>query len=408
MIQSAQRATGRSRSHFADDIIAASAEIVAGIRGKRVLAVGGAGSIGSSTVHLIAEYGPKCLHILDQNENALAELVRQIRSRATPVDIEDFSTCPLDYGAAATRQFIAANGPYDLILNFAAIKHVRTEKDSFGILQMLDTNIVKQDRFRDWIGQLSPDADYFSVSTDKAANPVSFMGATKRVMEHVLFDRADTCGITGRISTARFANVAFSNGSLLQSFQNRMARGEPIACPENIRRYFVTLEESGQICLLASLKAPNAHIAIPRLDPEENLVLLSDIADAFIHEHGYTPEIIRDPAEATKSVEALRAEKRWPLLLTPADTAGEKPYEEFVGDGEVSVEIGMKNLMAVPYIGVSGAGDVVEVVRTLSETVATLDPSRNNKAWLKSLIGELEPAFMDQHIDSNRNLDQRA
>lgn len=406
MLNSADIATGRSRSLFEQDMTEQAETIGAAVKNARILAVGAAGSIGSNTVHALSRFEPAALHIIDQNENALAELVRQLRSSPEPLRIKDFQTLPLDYGAEATRQFMAAQGPYDRILNFAAIKHVRSEKDPFSIMQMLDTNIVKQARFRDWISQSSPNADYFSVSTDKAANPVSFMGATKRIMEHVLFDGAREAGLTGKITTARFANVAFSNGSLLQSFENRLARGEPLACPQGISRFFVSLEESGQICALASIIPPTEHVAIPRLDPKEHLVDLKRVADGFLMSNGFTPEYFEDERAACLAVDKLKGENRWPLIMTPANTAGEKPYEEFVGAGETSVEIGLGEMLAVPYAGLQHGGSISELVSQLGRLLngeISLD-----KDQIKSLIGEVEPAFLKAHIESDLNLDQRA
>jgi FlaA1/EpsC-like NDP-sugar epimerase len=401
-------ATGRSASLFREDIREAEGALREAIAGRRILAVGAAGSIGSNTVHVMARYAPAALHIVDQNENALTELVRQLRSQPAPLDVPDFQTLPLDYGAAATERLLAELGPYDRILNFAAIKHVRTEKDPFGILQMLDTNIVKQARFRDWIARHSPQADYFSVSTDKAANPVSFMGATKRVMEHVLFAGARAAGLTGRVNTARFANVAFSNGSLLQGFEHRLARGEPLACPRDIRRFFVSLEESGEICTLASVLAPHAHIAIPRLDPAVNLVELTRIAEAFLRHHGLEPEFFEDEREACQRVAQCRARGRWPLILTPPDTAGEKPYEEFVGVGETTAEIGLRELLAVPWTGIAPGVAFDDILAELSDLVTGVNRSPMTKDTLKALIGRIEPAFLERHIESARNLDQRA
>lgn len=408
MTEISEIATGRPGSLFSDDLSASDAAIRQAVEGKRILAVGAAGSIGSNTVRVMARYAPEALHVVDQNENALTELVRQLRSSPDPLAIHDFQTLPLDYGAAATERLMEAMGPYDRILNFAAIKHVRTEKDPFGILQMLDTNIVKQARFRDWIARHSPGADYFSVSTDKAANPVSFMGATKRVMEHVLFEGARAAGLTGRVNTARFANVAFSNGSLLQGFEHRLARGEPLACPRDIRRFFVSLEESGEICTLASILAPHASIAIPRLDPAKNLVPLTDIAEAFLRHHGFEPEAMEDEREACRSVGRLRALGRWPLILTPPDTAGEKPYEEFVGVGETTAEIGLKEMLCVPWSGVGAQVAFDEVLAELSDLVTGASRRSVTKDTLKELIGRIEPAFLDRHIESARNLDQRA
>ncbi|GJL96030.1 MAG: nucleoside-diphosphate sugar epimerase [Hyphococcus sp.] len=401
-------ATGRDTSLFASDLRDAADALREAVCGARILAVGAAGSIGSNTVHTLAAFAPKTLHIVDQNENALAELVRQVRSAPTPFPVEDFRTLPLDYGSAATHALMAAEGPYDYILNFAAIKHVRSEKDPYSILQMFDTNIVKQARFRRWIAELSPQADYFSVSTDKAANPVSFMGATKRVMEHVLFDSAKEIGLKGKVTTARFANVAFSNGSLLQAFEQRLARKEPIACPKNIQRYFVSLEESGHICALASVIAPHAHIAIPRLDPKDSLVLLEDIARAFIEGNGLQAVEFDDERAACEAAAALHAEGRYPLLLTPADTAGEKPYEEFVGEGEETTEIGLKNMLAVYYKGVLGSTPFADVLTEMEEIVLHAHKVDLAKSTLKDLIGRIEPRFLAAHIESTRNLDQRA
>lgn len=399
-------ATGRDSSMFTSDLIEVDKAIRDAVQGARILAVGAAGSIGSNTVHTLVKYAPKALHVVDQNENALAELVRELRSSPEGLSVGDFRTLPLDYGSAATKLLMTADGPYDRILNFAAIKHVRSEKDPFSILQMLDTNIVKQARLRRWIAETSPDADYFSVSTDKAANPVSFMGATKRIMEHVLFDGAREAGMTGKITTARFANVAYSNGSLLQSFENRLARGEPLASPLNIDRYFVSLEESGHICTLASIIPPHAHIAIPRLDPKEHLVPLQQVAEAFLAHHGLKPEFFEDERAACTSVEACRAKSKYPLLLTPANTAGEKPYEEFVGKRETTAEIGLPNMLAVPYAGVQ-QGSMADVLSRLDKVVAGEDEASNSKDAIKEIIGSIEPDFMESHIESKLNLDQR-
>lgn len=400
-------ATGRSTSLFNEDISENHDALSAAVKGKRILAVGAAGSIGSNTVATLVKFAPHTLHVIDQNENAQAELVRQMRNSAEPMQVEDFQTLPLDYGSPATRLFMEQNKPYDLILNFAAIKHVRSEKDPFSILQMLDTNIIKQARFRDWIAATSPNADYFSVSTDKAANPVSFMGATKRIMEHVLFDGAREAGLTGRVTTARFANVAYSNGSLLQSFENRLARNEPLAAPKGIERYFVSLEESGQICTLASLLAPHAHVAIPRLDPKEHLVPLQSVAENFLSAHKLEPVHMSDEREACTRVAELRAKGQYPLLLTSANTAGEKPYEEFVGKGEKAVEINLKHMQAVPYIGIRSGNSVPHIVGQLSEYVAGEKSEAMGKDEIKNLIAQLEPDFLQSHIESKLNLDQR-
>jgi FlaA1/EpsC-like NDP-sugar epimerase len=404
-------ATGRTRSMFLEDIEEKRDAMRGLIKGKRVLAIGAAGSIGSSTVMVLSRFEPAALHVIDQNENGLAEFVRQFRSDGDMPEIADFRTLPLDYGSAAMRYFLGGGQPYDLVLNFAAIKHVRSEKDSYSILQMLDTNIVKLARLMRWLALYSPQAGFFSVSTDKAANPASFMGATKRIMEHVMFHPQTASGFTGKVTSARFANVAFSNGSLLQSFEYRLARGEPLACPADIRRYFVSLAESGHICALAALLVPAGHIAIPRLNPEEHLVPLLGIAEQFLLESGFIAQHYENEAAAKRALAADRAQKRWPLIMTPADTAGEKPYEEFVAKGETVVDVGLKSMQAVRNRR-SETGDLPGLIAALERLVAGggegVSASDIEKNGLKRMIAEIEPEFMGTHRESARNLDQRA
>lgn len=399
-------ATGRDGSLFSADIAKRHDEIAALVSGKRVLAIGAAGSIGSATVAVLSDFDPAALHVIDQNENALAELVRQFRSRAEPFDIADFRTLPLDYGSPAMHAFLREQRAYDLILNFAAIKHVRSEKDPFSTLQMFDTNIIKQHRFMRWLDGIGFSGRYFSVSTDKAANPSSLMGATKRVMEHIMFD--DEAGKRPyTVTTARFANVAFSNGSLLESFTRRLGMGQPLAAPLDIRRYFVSLAESGQICTLAATLAPDRHIAIPRLDPEEHLVPLSDVAKGFLTDNGFEPAIYDDEIQARQSVEAEKNQGRWPLLLTPGNTAGEKAFEEFVADSETASEIGLGGMCGVSYVPTDGS--VGKMMADLSDYVRALDvdPLALTTDALKAFIAQLEPAFLDTHVQSKLNLDQR-
>lgn len=407
MTSLAEIATGRGTSFFKRDLEANGAALREAVRGARILAVGAAGSIGSNTVFTLCRYEPRAIHVVDQNENGLAEFIRQFRSSPESGRVADMRTMPLDYGSAAMERLLEHEGPYDVILNFAAIKHVRSEKDEYSILQMLDTNIVKQARLMRWIARHSNRARYFSVSTDKAANPSSFMGATKRIMEHVMFEDDYAGALGGPVTSARFANVAFSNGSLLQSFENRLARREPIACPQGIRRYFVSLEESGEICTLAGLLIEDGHIAVPRLDPETNLVPLQGIAERFIAHHGYEPAPFEDEEEAKAKCTEEIAAGRWPLILTRGDTAGEKPYEEFVAEGERAEPTGLSAIDAIRHIGPKG-GRIGTLVEALERIVLGLDrDAKADKDAVKTLIGELEPAFLATHRDSTLNLDQR-
>lgn len=407
MTSLAEIATGRKTSFFAEDMQANNAALREAVRGARILAVGAAGSIGSNTVFTLCRYEPRAIHVVDQNENGLAEFIRQFRSSPESGRVADMRTMPLDYGVAATERLIEREGPYDIILNFAAIKHVRSEKDEYSILQMLDTNIVKQARLMRWIGKHSKGARYFSVSTDKAANPSSLMGATKRIMEHVMFAEEYAGALGGPVTSARFANVAFSNGSLLQSFENRLARREPIACPRDIRRYFVSLEESGEICTLASLLIGNGDIGVPKLDPSTNLVPLQAIAERFIVHHGYEPAPFSDEEEAKAKCRDEIAAGRWPLILTRGDTAGEKSYEEFVAEGERAEATHLASMDVVRYIGPT-TGRTGPLVEELERIVLGLDrDAKADKDAVKALIGQLEPAFLETHRDSVLNLDQR-
>jgi FlaA1/EpsC-like NDP-sugar epimerase len=402
-------ATGRSRSLFEADMRAADDLFRSHVSGRRILAIGAAGSIGSNTVTVLADMEPAGLHIVDQNENELAELVRGLRSRRGGLRVCSFRTLPLDYGSPAMRAFLHSEGPYDIVLNFAAIKHVRSEKDAFSTLQMFDTNLRKQALLLRWLKEVGFSGRYFSVSTDKAANPTSMMGASKRAMEHVMFDQEVTRGLSAEITSARFANVAFSNGSLLQSFERRLSRGEPIAAPHDTRRYFVSLEESGEICALAAVVAPDRAIVVPKLDPKSHLVRLEDVATRFLRRNGFEPTLYDNENEARDSVARERRRNRWPLLLTPLDTSGEKPYEEFVGDGEEVIDIGLPNLAAVRYR--PAPPDTVGAM--LAELDAYLDPRPArapfvlDKEKLKYIIALVEPGFLRTHRETGRSLDQR-
>jgi FlaA1/EpsC-like NDP-sugar epimerase len=401
-------ATGREESLFETDMVATQDRMRDSIEGCRILVVGGAGSIGSSTVMQLVKHGPAALHIIDQNENSLVELVRQLRSRPFDWAVDDFKTLPLDYGSTPTRYFIHSVRPYDLVLNFAALKHVRSEKDPFSTLQMFETNLIKQANLMAWLAEAGFKGRLFTVSTDKAANPSSVMGATKRLMEHVLFNSSVSHTLAGPKISARFANVAFSNGSLLQGFQNRFARREPIAAPTDTRRYFVSLTEAGQICTIAGTAAPDQSILVPKLNPEKHLMLLEHIAARFIRHHGLEPAIYEDERAACTNVEREVKQGRWPLLLTPRDTAGEKPYEEFMTADETVRDLGLPNLEAVMYLPANRQA-IDGVLATTAELLQVGFSLQRplTKELLKEIIAEVEPAFLKTHRDAGANLDQR-
>lgn len=390
----------RDSSLFSPEIQSRWADLKAVVKGARVLVVGGGGTIGSATATLLANLSPSCLHVIDQSENYLAELVRDLRGRPGGLLVDDFRTLPLDYGAAVTGRFLADAKPYDLVLNFAALKHVRSEKDVYSLLQMIDTNVVRHIRFRRWLKAGAHGRRYFAVSTDKAANPTSLMGASKRLMEDVVF--APDLSTAGQESTARFANVAFSNGSLLQGFLQRIAKGQPLAAPRDTRRYFVSQRESGEICLLAAVLGKAEHVLFPKLDPVSQLQPLHEVAMRVLRIAGYEPEVVENEEEARQSVASLAAQGRWPLLLTPLDTSGEKPYEEFVGEGETLVASGLTTLDAVTHVPSAALSQ--GVIEMLEDAVGSAHRLIDKHAIVRSIEAAI-PGF--SHRETGKSLDDR-
>jgi FlaA1/EpsC-like NDP-sugar epimerase len=265
---------------------------------------------------------------------------------------------------------------------------------------MIDTNLVKHARLKRWLKAFGHADAYFAVSTDKAANPTSLMGASKRLMEDLIFDVDPIEG--QRVTSARFANVAFSNGSLLQSWVQRLIHRQPLAAPRATRRYFVSHREAGQLCILAAFQAPHAHVLFPRLDPQSELKLLENVAGSVIEAYGLKPEYFDEESHACLSLERLAGEGRWPILLTPLDTSGEKPFEEFVGYGECEVDIGLKAIGAIRHRGNQVVGK--EFFTQLSKLYETF-PTEATKEEIVELVRDAIPTF--HHVETGRNLDQR-
>lgn len=392
--------TRRDESVFATDFLAKRETIAARLNGRRVLVVGGAGSIGAITTRLLLDFEPAAVHVVDHNENGLAELVRDLRGRPEGLSLQDFRTIPIDYGSAIMERLLAEEPRYDIALNFAALKHVRSEKDTYSILQMLNTNLVAHLQFKQWLARDGHGEAYFAVSTDKAANPASIMGASKRLMEDLVFGVA--AGHARSTTSARFANVAFSNGSLLQGFLRRIERRQPIAVPRMTQRYFISHREAGELCVLAALAMPDRHIAVPRMDPRRELQNLDEIAVRVLSELGFEAEFVEDEDSARRSVEKLARMGRWPVLLTPLDTSGEKPYEEFLGEGENSVDVGLDAIAAICHRPSRALED--GLFDRLS--VFIHDPrAAVGKSDLIELIQGLVDNF--RHVDTGRSLDQR-
>jgi len=298
------------------------------------LVIGGAGSIGQAVTKEIFKRHPKKLHVVDISENNLAELVRDIRSSLGYID-GVFKTFALDIGSVEYDAFIESDGSYDYVLNLSALKHVRSEEDSFTLMRMIDVNIFNTDKtIRQSIENGAK--KYFCVSTDKAANPINMMGASKRIMEMFLMRRS----LDINISTARFANVAFSDGSLLHGFNQRIEKQQPIAVPSDIKRYFVTPQESGELCLMSCIFGENRDIFFPKLSEALHLMSFSDIAIKYLKDKGYGPYLCKDEDEARNffiqnSKLNIQHLKQWPCLFTKSDTTGEKDFEEFYTDKEV-------------------------------------------------------------------------
>jgi FlaA1/EpsC-like NDP-sugar epimerase len=367
---------GRQKELFIEDIQVQSNEIERIVSSSTFLILGGAGSIGQAVTKEIFKRNPKKIHVVDISENNLVELVRDLRSTFGYID-GDFKTYALDVSSLEYDAFIQSDGSYDYVLNLSALKHVRSEKDQFTLMRMIDVNIFNTDKTL-LHSIKNGTRKYFCVSTDKAANPVNMMGATKRIMEMFLMKRSKVISI----SMARFANVAFSDGSLLHSFNKRIEKNQPIVAPNDIKRYFLTAKESGELCLMSCLFGENRDIFFPKLCKDLHLVSLSDVAIKFLREKGYEPYLCKDEEEARTLVKILPNEGKWPCLFTPSDTTGEKDFEEFYTKNETLEMDRLKN------IGVIKNGPEFNE-KLLDEFTLGIENLKEKKNWMKNQIVEL-------------------
>jgi FlaA1/EpsC-like NDP-sugar epimerase len=329
---------GREKELFTADIQQYEAQLQQAVSGSCFLVLGGAGSIGQAVTKEIFKRNPQKLHVVDISENNMVELVRDVRSSFGYIN-GDFQTFALDIGSIEYDAFIKADGQYDYVLNLSALKHVRSEKDAFTLMRMIDVNVFNTDKTI----QQSIDSGvkkYFCVSTDKAANPVNMMGASKRIMEMFLMRKSENIAI----STARFANVAFSDGSLLHGFNQRILKNQPIVAPNDIKRYFVTPQESGELCLMSCIFGENRDIFFPKLSEALHLISFADIAVKYLEQRGYEPHLCETEDEARELAKTLPAQGKWPCLFTSSDTTGEKDFEEFFTDNEVLDMVRFENL----------------------------------------------------------------
>ncbi len=387
---------GRTDALFTQDIAQHEAELSNIVSQSRFLVLGGAGSIGQAVTKEIFKRHPKKLHVVDISENNMVELVRDIRSSFGYID-GDFQTFALDIGSIEYDAFIKADGQYDYVLNLSALKHVRSEKDPFTLMRMIDVNVFNTDKTI----QQSIDAGvkkYFCVSTDKAANPVNMMGASKRIMEMFLMRKSEEIAI----STARFANVAFSDGSLLHGFNQRLQKNQPIVAPNDIKRYFVTPQESGELCLMSCIFGENRDIFFPKLSEALHLITFADIAVKYLKQRGYEPHLCTSEDEARELAHTLPAQGKWPCLFTESDTTGEKDFEEFFTDNETLDMARFDNLGVIK-------NEPLYEPEKLALFESTIAQMKTDRAWTKEQIVELFFAMIPDfgHKETGKYLDSK-
>ena len=387
---------GRTAPLFDDDISSRRKELEALVSNSRFLVIGGAGSIGQAVTREIFKRNPLALHVVDISENNMVELVRDIRSTLGYID-GDFRTFALDCGSNEYRALMNASEGYDYVLNLSALKHVRSEKDPFTLMRLIEVNILNTIKTVQ-MAKAQGAKKYFCVSTDKAANPVNMMGASKRIMEMFLMRESESM----EISTARFANVAFSDGSLLHGFNQRFAKRQPISAPNDVRRYFVTPQESGELCLMSCLLGENRDIFFPKLSEQLHLTTFSDIAERYIENLGYEPYHCSTEQEARDRSDELIASKRWPCYFFKSDTSGEKDFEEFFTDNEILDMNQFKNLGVIK----NEANFSPDMLDNFLEVIHDL---RAQTVWEKApivdLFNEMIPDF--DHKETGKYLDGR-
>jgi FlaA1/EpsC-like NDP-sugar epimerase len=396
ILEISKKIVNRESSLFDPDILKNHNVLSEEIDGQNVLVIGGAGSIGSSFIRSILRFNPKKIVVVDVNENGLTELIRGLRSSKNQNFPDEIITYPVSFGSETFYKLFMHHGPFHIVANFAAHKHVRSEKDIFSIEALIKNNLIDAKRLLDHLIENKP-KHFFCVSTDKAANPVNVMGASKKLMEDLIFSYSDYF----KVSTARFANVLFSNGSLLEGFLMRIQNQQPIACPNDVTRFFVTQEEAGQICMLSCILGKNNEIFFPKLNPKNDLINFKDILPVVLSEFNLQPIYFKNEQKAVE----FNIEKNninYPVNLFTTDTSGEKLYEEFYTDSE-TVDLKTYNSLGIITIK---KRNLVEKQNELINSINKLF-SRSNLMksdiieWLNSYIPEF------QHIETGIKLDNK-
>ena len=388
--------TGRTKSLFANDIVTNSEQIRSEIENKRVLVIGGAGSIGSQFIKAVLPFRPSQLMVVDLSENGLAELTRDLRSTLGMYVPEDYRTYTLNFADPIFERIFRENGGFDIVANFSAHKHVRSEKDKYSVQALIENNDIKARCLLDLLSEIPP-KHFFCVSTDKAANPVNIMGASKRVMEDLIMAYSDRFPIT----TARFANVAFSNGSLPLSWLDRMMKHQPLVAPTDVKRYFVSPEESGQICMLACVLGKSGEIFFPKLG-EDEMKTFSSICDDFIREMGYEKREFATDAEAKQYAATHPDDNTVAVVYSRSDTTGEKSYEEFYVPGE---HINMERFSSLGVIEDVAKRPIEDIDRLFTQLEDIFHKDDFSKSEIVAVLSDYLPNF--EHEEKGKNLDQK-
>ncbi len=389
--------TNRKDSFFSADLEKFHEELSGSIRNKSVLVIGGAGTIGSSYIRSVLKYRPSKLYVVDISENSLTELTRDLRSTSGGYVPDDYKTYPVNYNDDVFYRMLGKEGPFDIVANFSAHKHVRSEKDHYSITALLENNVIRAEKLMRVLAK-NPPEHFFCVSTDKAANPVNIMGASKKMMEEMIMAYAGSFPVT----TARFANVAFSNGSLLDGFIQRMMKRQPFSVPTDVKRYFVSPDESGQICMMACMLGQTGEIFFPKLE-EHQLTSFKDITEAFVKSIGM--EVLPfDSEQAAREYAAKMPEdtKFWPVFYFTSDTSGEKSFEEFFTEGEA---LDLDTFHSLGVIRNAPRRSTADVHRMISDLENVLLLPEVKKADIVKVMQKFLPNF--HHIETGKSLDQK-